>query len=336
MANNPYVNKVEYGGTTLIDISDTTATADKILSPYTAYGANGAKITGTAVAGGGSAVSVVDTQDSAGGTIRTITAVSLAGDTVAPSNLLSGYTAHNALGEAIVGTASGGGSATLQAKTATPTESIQTIEPDSGYDGLSSVEVGAISSTYVGSEVVTQAAQTIYPSTADQTIAADTYLTGAQTIAAIKTSGISAANVRAGATIKVGDAANATRITSVTGSYAGVGTVAGMQAYIGYGSVKTTSYSATAVSITVAESGTYTVSWVGWRSNSGGTSGSQLYINGTAYGSAVTAFTTTYGQEVTLTDVALNKDDVLVVRARSRTTSYYMSVANLIIVKQQT
>lgn len=57
----------------------------------------------------GTVVSVVDTTDSAGGTIRTITAVSLAGDTVSPSSLLSGYTAHNSQGQAIVGTASGGG-----------------------------------------------------------------------------------------------------------------------------------------------------------------------------------------------------------------------------------
>lgn len=41
----------------------------------------------------------------------------------------------------------------LQSKSATPTESSQTITADQGHDGLSSVSVGAISSTYVGSEI---------------------------------------------------------------------------------------------------------------------------------------------------------------------------------------
>lgn len=52
MASNPYVNKVQLAdGTALIDISDTTATADKIMQGYTAYGADGQLLTGTATGG---------------------------------------------------------------------------------------------------------------------------------------------------------------------------------------------------------------------------------------------------------------------------------------------
>lgn len=47
MASNPYVNKVIYGNTTLIDITDTTAVADKVLSGYFFYDKSGAKVEGT-------------------------------------------------------------------------------------------------------------------------------------------------------------------------------------------------------------------------------------------------------------------------------------------------
>jgi len=52
MANNPYVNKVQLAdGTSLIDISSDTVTADKLMQGYTAHDKSGALITGTATGG---------------------------------------------------------------------------------------------------------------------------------------------------------------------------------------------------------------------------------------------------------------------------------------------
>lgn len=45
---NEKVNKVVLGNETLVDLTDATATADKILNGYTAYGSDGNKLTGTA------------------------------------------------------------------------------------------------------------------------------------------------------------------------------------------------------------------------------------------------------------------------------------------------
>lgn len=44
------VNKVIYGGKTLVDMTDATATPETVLEGYTAYGANGTRIVGTASA----------------------------------------------------------------------------------------------------------------------------------------------------------------------------------------------------------------------------------------------------------------------------------------------
>ncbi|MBR4057846.1 MAG: hypothetical protein IKK00_06895 [Oscillospiraceae bacterium] len=87
----------------------------------------------------------------------------------------------------------------LQNKTAVPSEEAQTIYPDEGYDGLSSVEIGAISPTYVGSGVSKKAAETYTPGTTDQTIAAGQYLSGAQTIKG--DANLKAANIKSGVSI---------------------------------------------------------------------------------------------------------------------------------------
>lgn len=98
-----------------------------------------------------------------------------------------------------------------QNKTVTPTTSQQVISPDSGYSGLGTVTVEAISPT--------KAAATYNVSSSNQTITSGQWLSGTQTIRGVTTSGISAANIKAGVTVKVGDSADDDRITAVTGTF---------------------------------------------------------------------------------------------------------------------
>ena len=106
-----------------------------------------------------------------------------------------------------------------------------------------------------------------------------------------------------------------------------------VQVAAGVNRVATTSYTAvTGQTLTVAKTGTYDVYWTGYRSSTGGTNGSQLYIGSTAYGSAQTTFSNN-AQAVHLTGVSLTAGQTVTVRARARSTSYYMYVGNLTIVE---
>lgn len=121
--------------------------------------------------------------------------------------------------------------------------------------------------------------------------------------------------------------------TITTGTASGGGSSKNVQVAAGMNRVATTTYTAVSgQTLTVAKTGTYDVYWTGYRSSTSGTNGSWLYIGDTAYGSAQTAFSNN-GQAVHLSNVSLTKDDVIEVRARARTTSYYMYVGNLTIVE---
>ena len=72
-------------------------------------------------------------------------------------------------------------------------------------------------------QLTTQAAQTLHPSTSDQTIAAEKFLTGAQTFKAVTMANLLAENIKSGVTVKIGDSTDDDCVTSVTGTYSGGG-----------------------------------------------------------------------------------------------------------------
>ena len=74
-------------------------------------------------------------------------------------------------------------------------------------------------------QLTTKGATTYNVSTSDQTIATGTYLIGTQTIKGVSTTGINAANIRSGITVKVGDSGDDDRIAGVTGLFTSASTV---------------------------------------------------------------------------------------------------------------
>lgn len=175
---NQHVNKVIFGGTTLIDLTSDTVDESKLLSGITAHDKSGAVITGTcafdsdtsddtavaaeilsgktAHARGTLITGTMPNRGSVTGTIASASGeytipqgyhdgsgkVSLDSSEQAkiiPDNIRSGVTI---LG--VEGTMSGTEDVNAQARTVTPTKNQQVILPETGYNYLSQVTVNAI------------------------------------------------------------------------------------------------------------------------------------------------------------------------------------------------
>ena len=169
------------------------------------------------------------------------------------------------------GFVSGGSSGVkLQSKAVSPSESTQTVSPDSGYDGLSKVTVNAISSTYIGSDVTKKSAATYIPKTTDQSIASGQYLSGTQTI-------------KGDANLVAGNIKSGVSIFGVTGTYTGGGSSGGsgnnnVEAYVVTSTSPSVSFKTTSGTIKIWGYGTMTSS-SGW----GGSSTSLIAFEGDKY-----------------------------------------------------
>ena len=109
--------------------------------------------------------------------------------------------------------------------TASNTQKTQNVTPtvSAGYVSSGTAGTITVSAASKTSNLTTQAAQTIHPSTSDQTIASGKYLTGTQTFKGVVLTNLTAENIKDGVTVKVGDSTDDDCVTSVTGNYTGGG-----------------------------------------------------------------------------------------------------------------
>lgn len=120
------------------------------------------------------------------------------------------------------------------------------------------------------------------------------------------------------------------------GTASGSGTSKNTQ--IVQGTTRTSSSTMTVIGaeLTVSKAGTYDIYWSGVRSTTSGsyTYATQLYIDGTAYGSENSTWTNNV-QNNHLTNISLTANQKLRVRGRnSRNSSYYIYAPELIIIEK--
>jgi hypothetical protein len=194
--------------------SDCNATASQILSGKTAWVGN-AKVTG-------------NISSKAAATYNT----SSSDQTIAASQYLSGAQTIKAVTTSNISAANiktgvnvKVGDANSAGRIANVTGTF-TSDANAAAGDILSGKTAYVNGTKITGSLGSQAAATYNTSSNDQTIAAGKYLSGAQTIKAVKTANIAAGNIKAGVTGTVGDANSAGRIASVAGTFTSDGTAA--------------------------------------------------------------------------------------------------------------
>lgn len=177
------VSKVIYGNNTLIDLTSDTVEASKLLSGYTAHGADGDLVTGTCTFDADTSDATATASEVLSGSTyykngskgtgtmpnigQEVLTIDDVNDEVSISQGYhdgSGYVALDATEKAkiiaeniktgveilgVTGTCDPASGVTAQSASATPYTTAQTILPASGYDYLSQVEIAAIAYTSV-------------------------------------------------------------------------------------------------------------------------------------------------------------------------------------------
>lgn len=195
-----------------ISAGSTTISDDNLIAANIKNGVSIFGVTGSYTGSSDGIVLVSESQDEHGGVIYSISTTTdpIYLDTLnVTSNGSYTPTSGHYYNAVNVNVSGSSGSISLQAKTnIDPTESSQTIYPDTGYGGLSSVQINGISSSYVGSGIALRTSSDITNSVLTITVPAGYYSSSATTT--LSDANLIAGNIKSGVTV-----------FGITGSYEG-------------------------------------------------------------------------------------------------------------------
>ena len=299
-------------------------------------------------------------------TVNNATIIDLTNDTAVASDVAAGKYFHLSTGERVVGTASGGGGDSYTLTTVVPEQTFTATDYDGSYQTVIT-STGALEDgesylvTFDGDEYLCECgviwgseymagalglfwgdhADTPYPFGLDYSggeMSVGAYDLNTHTIKVEHLEFVDgplnliAKSVTANGTYTA-SSDNADGYSSVTVNVPSSGSSMNVQTAQSTTLVASTSYTKTA-SLTCSKAGTYDVYWDCFRSSTSGTSGSQLYVGGSEYGTANTTFASNiHAQTNHLTGVTLAANQEVAVYVRSRATNYYAYCGQLTIVQ---